>query len=120
MHNNTGRLEEIKKKNPFKTPEGYFDNLTANVLAQLPEKNEKEDRILSLWERVQPWIYMAAMFVGLTFMIRMFVGSSPNLNLNSSTDIDAFYEYYEEQLTNSVYHETLFLSDISLPEDYEY
>jgi hypothetical protein len=120
MRNNTLKLEEIEKKNPFKTPEGYFEHLTANVLAQLPEKTEQEIRTLSLWERVQPWVYMAAMFVGVMLMIRIFVGPPPNLNLNSSADIEAFYLYYEEELTSSVYHETLFLDDISPSEDYEY
>jgi hypothetical protein len=120
MHNNTSNLEGIKKTNPFKTPEGYFENLTENILAQLPEKTENEIRIPSLWERVKPWIYMAAMFTGIMLIIKMFSGYPPNLDLNTSADIDAFYQYYEEQLTNSVYHETLFLGDVNLSGDYEY
>lgn len=28
----------MKKENPFKTPEGYFDNFAANFMAQIPEE----------------------------------------------------------------------------------
>lgn len=28
----------MKKDNPFKTPEGYFDNFAANFMAQIPEE----------------------------------------------------------------------------------
>ena len=30
--------ERVGQKNPFRTPEGYFDQFTANIMAQLPEK----------------------------------------------------------------------------------
>ncbi|MDR2085590.1 MAG: hypothetical protein LBP72_00265 [Dysgonamonadaceae bacterium] len=118
--NSALKLEEIKKTNPFKVPEGYFENLTTHILSQLPEKNEKEIRTPSLWERMQPWVYMAAMFTGIMLMVRLFVGSPPNLDLNSSADIEAFYQYYEEQLTGNLYHETLFPDDTALLEDDEY
>jgi hypothetical protein len=116
MRDNTLKLEEIEKTNPFQTPAGYFENLTANILSQLPEKQE-EIQVLSLWERTKSWVYMAAMFTGIMLMLRIFVGSPPNLDLNSSADIEAFYQYYEEQLTGSVYHEAFFLYDTS--GDYE-
>ena len=31
------RIINMKKKNPFKTPEGYFDNFAADFMARLPE-----------------------------------------------------------------------------------
>jgi hypothetical protein len=119
MNNNMTKLEEMKEKNPFKVPEGYFESLTDNIMSRLPEKTESEPRVLSLWERIQPWVYMAAMFAGIAFMVKLFVGSPPTLDLTSSADIEEFYQYYEEQLTNKVYHETLFLNDEDLSEDYE-
>jgi hypothetical protein len=118
--NSISNLEEIRKTNPFKVPEGYFEKLTANILSQLPEKVEKEAWMPSFWERMQPWIYMAAMFVGIMLMVRLFVGTPPSLDLNSSADIDAFYQYYEEQLTNNIYHEILFLNNVSLSGNDEY
>ena len=38
-------LEQLKDKEPFKVPEGYFDDLTNNIMQNLPEK-EVEDCLL--------------------------------------------------------------------------
>ncbi len=59
--------------NPFKVPEGYFDNLTSEVMNKLPEKettglNVKEP---TMWDKVKPWVYMAAMFAGAALIIRV-------------------------------------------------
>lgn len=31
-------LKKVGKKNSFKVPEGYFENLTSEVMGKLPEK----------------------------------------------------------------------------------
>lgn len=31
-------FQKIGKENPFSTPDGYFENLTSNVMEHLPEK----------------------------------------------------------------------------------
>ena len=46
----------MDKKNPFKTPEGYFDNFAADFMAQLPEKKEK-----TLLLRLRPLLYAACL-----------------------------------------------------------
>jgi hypothetical protein len=61
---------------------------------------------------------MAAMFIGIALMVRTFVVPSPTLNLTSSTDIEEFYQYYEEQFANDVYHETFYLNEVNLLEEY--
>ena len=47
--------EELLRENPFRVPEGYFDNLTDRVMSQLPERRQKS-RLLPL----RPWYYAAA------------------------------------------------------------
>lgn len=61
--------DEIMKKcgkgNPFTVPEGYFDNFTNEVMSKLPEKKEVlAETKVGTWDRIRPWMYMAAMFVG--------------------------------------------------------
>lgn len=63
----------IKKcglENHFKTPDGYFESFTDKVMANLPERTFEEDkpRTVSLWDRVKPLVYLAAMFVGIALM----------------------------------------------------
>lgn len=66
--------EELKQQvgtdNHFKTPDGYFDNLSKRVMSQLPEKRTCVIPI-SRWQSVKPWMYMAAMFAGAALMIQV-------------------------------------------------
>lgn len=123
MKKSINQLDKIGNRNAFKMPEGYFDNLTDQIMTCLPEKIDTEPKVLSLWERVKPWVYMAAMFAGIALMIRMFVGSPdqslPGLNLTSAAEMEEFYQYYEEQLTSNIYHEAIYLSDLENYESFE-
>lgn len=52
---------KMGRNNPFTVPEGYFEQLTAQVMARLPEQEQakqekKPARIVSL----RPWLYAAA------------------------------------------------------------
>ena len=42
--------ERFGKENPFRVPEGYFDQLTERVMSQLPEREQQAEHI-SLTER---------------------------------------------------------------------
>ena len=57
--------KKIGTENPFRVPEGYFENLTSEVMNRLPEK-EKLIAVQTeptMWQKVRPWLYMTAMFV---------------------------------------------------------
>jgi hypothetical protein len=101
------RLDDIEKCDPFKTPEGYFEQFAEDFLSRLPEVKPEPAKVISLWERTRPWLYMAAMFVGISLTIKMFtnVGNSTGkyesyakngLKLSSDADIEDFYDYYED------------------------
>jgi len=111
------KLEEIESANPFQVPEGYFDSFAGNLMSRLPDRVSDEPKTISLWTRVQPWVYMAAMFAGIALMIKLFVGSPESvsrnpgaLNLTSSAEIEDFFDYYENQYVNSYYNETFYLA----------
>lgn len=65
-------LKKIGTENPFRVPEGYFEGFTSDLMSHLPEK-EKTDvhREPTTWEKVRPWLYMAAMFIGAALIIRV-------------------------------------------------
>ena len=78
-------LKKLGKEDSFKVPDGYFENLTSEVMNKLPEKEKvvfKEEPV-SIWTRLKPLLYMAAMFVGAALIIR--VASSDR---KSVADID--------------------------------
>ncbi len=69
-------LRKVGTKNPFTVPEGYFENFTQDLMSKLPEK----EALLpvsepTLWQRVNPWVYMTAMFCGIMLSVRIFVGT---------------------------------------------
>lgn len=71
-------LEKINRKDGLTVPEGYFDNFAAQMIATLPSRDEAENPsavILpppTLWTRVRPYVYLAAMFAGVWCMLKMF------------------------------------------------
>ena len=48
---------KLGKKNPFTVPEGYFEQLTAQVMEKLPEKQVAKTAVI---KRLRPWLYAAA------------------------------------------------------------
>lgn len=70
-------------------PEGYFTDFNARMAAALPDRHiAPADTVAprSLWQRVRPYVYMAAMFAGVWCMLKMFVimsgSSSQSLDTN--------------------------------------
>ena len=55
-------LRKVGTTNPFTVPEGYFENLTSEVMNRLPEKEKTEFSVkkVTLWDRVKPWAPGAA------------------------------------------------------------
>lgn len=67
-------LKKIGKDNSFKVPDGYFANLTSEVMNRLPaeETNIIAESPVSMWTKVKPLLYLAAKFVGAALIIRSF------------------------------------------------
>lgn len=55
--------EKVGQKNPFTVPEGYFDQLTSQVMSQLPERRQKS-RVVQL----RKWFYAAACVTAVAVM----------------------------------------------------
>jgi hypothetical protein len=116
-------LKDVVKVEPFRTPEGYFENFTNGIMSQLPDVKaiHKDSKSIGLWQRVRPWVYMAAMFAGIALMLRLFVEApnqngiknyaSEGLNLSSSSDIDDYYNYYDDGLARLVYDDAFYLTN---------
>ena len=75
----------------FRVPDGYFESLTQRVMDRLPSDEASlsaasqsgssspkeatpaalQPEEITLWQRVRPWIYLAALFAGAAFIIRV-------------------------------------------------
>lgn len=57
----------------FRTPDGYFDNVFAKIEASLPDMPERPQPLpLSRWQRLKPYVYLAAMFAGIWLMMKVY------------------------------------------------
>ena len=75
-------IQQMGKKEPFRVPDGYFESFTQNLMENLPEKEVSPSAtpVPSTWERVKPWLYLAAMFMGIIAGAKLFVGN-PEKNI---------------------------------------
>ena len=85
MKEDTELKKKIGKENPFKVPEGYFENIVPEIMKRLPEAEAQESVEITMWERVKPWVYMVAMFCGLMFGLRVMMMDKP-VNKEINTD----------------------------------
>ena len=111
-------LDKIGKANPFQVPDGYFANLSDIIISQLPEKGIKKPQVVNMWHRVQPLIYLAAMFTGIVLIFKFFVNEpqtskilSEDINNISISEIDDFNSYYQERMAYSSYQQILYAEE---------
>ena len=65
-------LSKIGKDAGFKVPENYFSDFAEKMASSLPEQEIKPLPEPTLWHKVRPFVYMAAMFAGVWCMMQMF------------------------------------------------
>ena len=124
MEKEQNNLDRFKGKNPFTVPEGYMEDLTADIMSRLPEKPQAEVKKISMMDRMRPWLYMAAVFAGLGLFFKAIVGidgdqSKTDTLLVQSNDASAaisaiqdaenevYLEYLEAQYTDYLLAEEL-------------
>lgn len=115
-------LKKVGKENGFRVPDGYFENLTSEVMSRLPEKEtpafiKKEP---TKWEKIKPWLYMTAMFAGAALIIRVAsadrVPATDNIAMDEPETEVVSDEYISTVLDNSMladYSLYVYLSDAS-------
>lgn len=131
MKSHFNKLEEIDRtRNPFKVPDNYFTRFNEEMMNRLPEKKIVHPPTIPLWDKVKPWFYMAAMFVGMYLTIQYLTKQSGTGNVASrQTTVqpspgegarteaywstvqvteEEFYHYLEEQLVEEGYFDYMY------------
>ena len=90
--------EKVGKRNPFRVPEGYFDNLTAQVMQNLPEQPQR--RAKSIFMR--PVFYAAASVCALLIAGAAWMWKSKT-DMSSVTSAQAKVENRLQQSENEEY-----------------
>jgi hypothetical protein len=110
------KLIEFRDKNPFRVPDGFFESFAENMMNRLPDLPAKQPEVISIYDRVKPWLYMAAVFAGLIILFNVLnktlgVSSNDNGSPEKATlpvspsdseaeENDEFLEYIEDMYTD--------------------
>ena len=95
-------LKKYGKDSGFKVPENYFEDFNQRMAASLPDVEiTPVDIKPTMWQRVKPFAYLAAMFAGVWCMMSVFShygGASSTLRVsdvaermqNDNSNLDDF------------------------------
>lgn len=96
-------LNKYGKDSGMKVPPDYFPGLEKRIMASLPPYPEKKKvPELSAWQRVKPYVYLAAMFCGIWLMMKVFHTATQPMSMGLDNppealvellDADVMYEY---------------------------
>lgn len=124
-------LKEIGGNDGIAAPEGYFEDFAKKMAASLPEMPSAAAVKPTLWVRIKPYTYMAAMFAGIFCMMKMFdmmrhpsadmtIDNYPALTATLEnqdvpyTIVDDFNQY---EIMDDIYNEGFSADDLFLSED---
>ena len=108
------RIDEHEPRRPFTVPEGYFENLTQNIMASLPEQESIYSTTIKVtpWMRIRPYLYAAAAFVGIVFCIKAAVGINERNNAAQVAMAEETTIYSDEYIDSFL--ETAMIDDYTL------
>ena len=90
-------LNKYGKDPGFKVPENYFDDFNKKMAAMLPDVEiTPVDVKPTMWQRVRPLVYLAAMFAGVWCMMSVFT----HLNGSSNLGVGAVAEKLQDDKNN--------------------
>ncbi len=83
-HEDSTILKKYGKDPGFKVPENYFDDFNKRMAEMLPDVEiTPVDIKPTMWQRVKPLVYLAAMFAGVWCMMQVFTHFTDTSNMNS-------------------------------------
>lgn len=110
------------KRDPFKVPEGYFEQVHDRLMASLPETQPEPapETKVTLMARIRPLLYMAATFVGIIFMVQalMYVQESRFPTDGMAATEDIYTDEADRFMSSSLYDEYVLYSYLTMA-DYE-
>lgn len=112
-------LEKVNHRDGLTVPDGFFARFNEQMAASLPEQPwEKESdsqpaQQRSIWAKIRPYVYMAAMFAGVWLMMQMFDTMKPSTRPDLSFDHNPVIS---EAVTDDTFVNDYYLSTFN---DYE-
>ena len=107
--------DRIGTRNPFRVPEGYFDNLASQIMEQLPEqpadRHVPTARHTTLLRRLRPMLAAAALLLVAVLSVTAYLNYQPN-----TTDEQQMAAVQETVATDSYFEEA---TDYAMLDNYD-
>lgn len=135
MKNDNDILSKIGGKSGMTVPDGYFADFAKRMTHELPQREQEatNSKILprSRWQQIRPYVYLAAMFMGIWCMMKMFdlmrsdnsvlsIDNNPTLisAISDASFVDDFY--YDESVSSYELLEDMYDQGVSTDEFTEF
>ncbi len=109
-------------KRPYKVPDGYFEQFHKQLMSSLPEVGTGTATAtrVTLMARIKPWLYLAAMFVGIIFIMQgiAYIQQSQLANDEHIALEELYGDEADHFMSSSLYNEYVLYSYLTTT-DYE-
>ncbi len=109
-------------KTPYKVPEGYFEQFHEQLMSRLPEATPEAapEAKITLMTRIKPLLYLAAMFVGIVFLMQgiAYVQHSQTARSEQMALEELYDDAADHFMSSSLYDEYVLYSYLTTA-DYE-
>ena len=110
--------EKYGQDSGMRVPEGYFADLQQKVMESLPPYQSAPPKPqLSRWQRVKPYVYLAAMFCGIWLMMKVFHTVSDPMSLSLDNPPEALVHLIEQEPDYYEYMDLTDENDIQLEDE---
>lgn len=117
-------LTQVGHSDGMTVPDGYFAQFAARMERIIPEKEKPAPpAVRTTWQKIRPYVYMAAMFAGIWCMMKMFDLMRPSspvpggMIAEAISDDSFMNDYYfntmsEDELLDNLFEEGYTPDDI--------
>lgn len=131
MRKESDILERAGRRDGMTVPEGFFESFAEEMAGRLPENPEAERPVVlrpkTTWQRLRPYVYMAAMFAGIWCMLKMFTMMTPSAGVDLSIDNNKvlssalsdehfIYDYINDDISSREVWEEMYEDSIDVEE----
>ena len=110
--------DKYGKESGMKVPDGYFSELESRILTSLPPYQAKPIvPAMTTWQRVKPYVYLAAMFCGIWLMMKVFHTATQPMSLSLDNPPEAIVQLLDHELYPEDYISLQLSSDYDLEEE---
>lgn len=112
-------VEKYGREGGWKVPDGYFGKLGEEIMTQLPPYPEAP-RVpkMTKWQRVRPYVYLAAMFAGIWCMMQVFyrVSGGDRISLDNPP-VQIAQIMTDSEITDVMYFPSDMISEVALEQE---